>query len=60
VFNLRGQKVRTLTSELLPAGKHGFAWDAKDDRGRAVASGIYFIRLENDGKSGMRKVVLLK
>jgi poly-gamma-glutamate capsule biosynthesis protein CapA/YwtB (metallophosphatase superfamily) len=60
VYNLRGQKVRTLTSELLPAGKHGFAWDAKDDRGSAVASGIYFIRLENDGKSGMRKVVLLK
>jgi poly-gamma-glutamate capsule biosynthesis protein CapA/YwtB (metallophosphatase superfamily) len=60
VYNLRGQKVRLLADGDLPTGKHKLAWDGRDDRGRPAASGIYFLRLEQGGRSGTKKIVLLK
>ena len=59
VYNLRGQKVRTLLSGELPSGKHQLAWDGRDDRGQQAASGIYFLRLEQGGHNAVRKMVLM-
>ncbi|MFA6721379.1 MAG: CapA family protein, partial [Candidatus Cloacimonadaceae bacterium] len=59
VYNLRGQKVQTLAAGDLPAGKHQLAWDGTDSHGRQAASGLYFIRLEQGGKSVTKKVALL-
>ncbi len=60
VYNLRGQKVRTLLSGELPTGKHQLAWDGRDDRGQQAASGIYFLRLELGGKASVRKLVMIR
>ncbi len=60
IYNIRGQKVRSLSDEILPSGKHLFHWDSKDDRGRIVGSGVYFVRLEQGGKAAIRKVVLIR
>ena len=60
VFNISGQKVTTLISSVLPAGTHSVSWDATDSRGRAVATGIYFYRLQSDAFSGVKKMVYLK
>ncbi|MBW6514407.1 MAG: CapA family protein [Candidatus Syntrophosphaera sp.] len=59
VYNIRGQKVRTLAEGFLPEGKHRFTWDAKDGHGRRIASGIYFLRLEQGGQTAVRKMVLM-
>lgn len=59
IYNIRGQKVRTLASGDLPAGKHQLAWDGRDGHGRAVASGVYLLRAEQGGASVARKLVLM-
>jgi len=60
VFDLRGALVRRLHRGELPAGRHEIVWDGLDDRGRSVASGVYFVRLEFDGRRDTRKAVLVK
>ena len=47
VYNLKGQKVRTLQSGLLAKGMHTITWNGKDDNGKPVSSGIYLFRLES-------------
>jgi len=60
VFNVLGQKVTTVLDVNLPAGDHEVAWDGPDSGGHAVASGIYFYRLELAGDHRTKKMVLLK
>jgi hypothetical protein len=61
VYDLSGRPVRRLlSSELEPAGRRSVPWDARDERGHRVASGVYFYRLEAEGEMLERKMVLLK
>lgn len=60
VFNVLGQKVKTLLRGQLPTGEHTIEWDATDDRDKKVASGVYFYRLTSEKRSQTRKMVLLK
>ena len=60
VFNLLGQQVRVLVDEWLPPGRYRADFDATDDRGRAVPSGLYFYRLEAAGEHITRKMMLLR
>ena len=56
-----GRRVRTLVAgEVLPAGKLQRLWDGRDDHGRNVASGVFFVRLQADGFSAARKIQLLR
>lgn len=55
IYNLRGQKVRTLLSADLAKGYHRTVWDARDDHGSRVGSGIYFCRLKTP--AGMSKTI---
>ena len=52
IFDVQGRRVATLVREELEAGEHTRAWDGKDRSGRAVASGVYFVRLRVTGASG--------
>ncbi|HEX7881039.1 MAG TPA: FlgD immunoglobulin-like domain containing protein [Candidatus Eisenbacteria bacterium] len=45
LFNVLGQKVRTLVAEDLSAGVHEVAWDGTDDSGSLAPAGIYFARM---------------
>lgn len=45
IYDIRGQKVRTLISEAVPANEYTFTWDGTTDDGRGLASGTYFARL---------------
>jgi tetratricopeptide (TPR) repeat protein len=60
VYNIKGQKVRTLIDSDLGKGEHRVIWNGKDSRNRSVASGVYFFRLESGGKVAIRKATLLK
>ena len=61
IFNLRGQKVRTLVSDDLAKGYYRTAWDATDSKGKRVGSGIYFCSLKTPaGMSKTIKCVVLK
>jgi len=61
IYNIKGQKVKTLIDETLPAGKHSVIWDGKDSNGKRVGSGVYFYKLEmKQGKPLIKKMLLLK
>jgi hypothetical protein len=60
VFDLAGRCVRTLVQSRQSPGSHAVDWDGRDDRGRTLPSGAYLYRLELDGRSGTRKMLLLR
>jgi hypothetical protein len=60
VFNLLGQKVKTLIDQHFSAGQHSVEWDGTDDSGDEVASGVYFYRIRAGDFSDARKMLILK
>lgn len=60
IYNIRGQRVKTLLNGDLEKGQHRVVWNGRDENNRSVASGVYFIRLEAAGKTSIRKAMLLK
>ncbi|MFA4958394.1 MAG: T9SS type A sorting domain-containing protein [Candidatus Cloacimonas sp.] len=60
VYNLRGQRVNTLVNEVKTKGHHSVVWNGRDDKGRSVASGVYFYKLSTSRKSLTKKMLLLK
>ncbi len=60
VFNLKGQKVKTLIDEKMPAGNHQVVWDGKNKNSKSVSSGIYFYKMNTGEFSSIRKMILMK
>ena len=61
IYNLLGQRIATLVNGVLPSGQYDIVWNGRDQRGRAVASGIYFVRLEtSSGRNFTHKMVLVR
>jgi len=60
VYNILGRQVKTLVDEDLAPGIHSVMWDATDENGSRVATGIYLYRLEVGEKSQSKKMLLLK
>jgi hypothetical protein len=60
VFNIIGQRVKTIVDGDQSAGNYTVYWDGKDEFGQPVASGIYIYRLSAENESKTRKMVLLK
>jgi hypothetical protein len=61
VFDLTGRLVKTLVSQSLEAGRHSATWTGRDQAGRLVGSGAYFVRLIGaDGVVESGRMTLLK
>ena len=67
IYNVLGQKVRTLVNEVQNAGPQLLVWNSKNDAGSSVASGVYFYRIEAAAVSGFagrfgvtKKMVLIR
>jgi hypothetical protein len=60
IYNIKGQKVKTLVNEVLPAGKHSVVWNGRDANGKRVGSGIYFYKLKAGNFTKSRKMLLMK
>lgn len=60
IYNIKGQKVKTLIDEKLTAGNHQVMWNGKDDNGKQVASGIYFYKMKSGNYNETKKMILLK
>ena len=59
VCNLLGQRVATLVEGEQPAGFHTASWDATDEAGQAVGTGVYLYRLSGDGVQATRSMLLI-
>ncbi|MDZ7292345.1 MAG: T9SS type A sorting domain-containing protein [candidate division KSB1 bacterium] len=60
IYNSMGQRVRTLVSGQMNSGWHSVVWDAKDDHGVRVASGVYLYVIKAGSFTAQRKLVLMK
>ncbi|MCK5051833.1 MAG: T9SS type A sorting domain-containing protein [Candidatus Cloacimonetes bacterium] len=61
IYNIKGQKIQSLINEQLPPGQHSIVWNGKDANNKQVGSGIYFYKLNFNGKThAVRKCLLLK
>ncbi|MFH1978528.1 MAG: T9SS type A sorting domain-containing protein [Candidatus Aenigmatarchaeota archaeon] len=60
VFDILGRNVATLVNGSQPEGTHQVSWDGTDRYGKAVASGMYFYRLQTASLTESKKMTLLK
>ncbi len=60
IYNVLGQKVRTLANKRMVGGLYTFSWDGMDDSGKPLPSGIYLCRLKSDNKVMTKKISLLR
>ena len=60
IFNIKGQKVRTIVNAKQQAGEKEFIWNGEDDSHKSVTSGIYFYTLLTSEFSQTKKMILLK
>jgi hypothetical protein len=60
VYDVLGQRVRTLVDEVQEAGDYRAVWDGRDQVGKSMASGVYLCRLQAGAFGAVRKLVLMK
>jgi len=60
VYDVAGRRVREMTLHNVPAGWKNVAFDARDDSGRALASGVYFYKVSAAGKTITTKMVIAR
>ena len=60
IYNLRGQKIRTLLENNMDVGVHSVVWDGTDDSGRTVGSGVYFYQMQTTDFTDTKRMLLLK
>ncbi len=60
VYNVKGQKVKTLVNNVMDQGNHSITWNGKDDSSKDVASGIYFYRMKSGKYTATGKMILMK
>jgi hypothetical protein len=60
VFDIRGRRVKSMGSHHLPAGRYSIRWDATDDSGRDVSSGVYFCRIDAGEWKATQRMVMTR
>ena len=60
IYNIKGQKIKTLLNDKMDAGFHKVIWDGRDSNGKRVSSGIYFYKLKTGSYSTVKKMLLLQ
>ncbi|MEA2095505.1 MAG: T9SS type A sorting domain-containing protein, partial [Candidatus Cloacimonadota bacterium] len=60
VFNIKGQKVKTLINEQTEAGDHTIVWDGTDNNSQQVSSGMYFYKMKSSNYTSTKKMILMK
>jgi hypothetical protein len=60
IFNIRGQRIKSLVNEHLRSGVHTVEWNGTDDQGRQVSSGIYLYQMQSENYTSTRRMLLMK
>lgn len=60
VYNITGQKIKTLVNDQFKPGIHSVIWDGTAEDGHVITSGVYFYRLQTADRSETKKMVLIK
>ena len=60
IYNIKGELVKTLVKEIQERNRYSVMWGGKDNKGRNVASGVYFSVLKTNNKRKVQKMLLIK
>jgi hypothetical protein len=61
IFNIKGQKIKTLAQNEFTKGSHSIIWSGDDEFGKTVSSGVYYYKLKvNNTTEVVKKCLLLK
>jgi len=60
VYNIKGEKVKTLVDSELAADHYRIEWDSRDNTGKIVASGVYFYTMKAGNYQKTKKMILMK
>lgn len=60
IFNVMGQRVRTLAEGKHEAGRYQIVWNATNDIGESLSSGMYIYRIQAGDFVSVKKLVLMK
>ena len=55
VYNIKGQKVKTLAKDMFTPGHHTVVWNGTDNKGKSVSSGVYFYRMSTPNHTSLGK-----
>jgi flagellar hook assembly protein FlgD len=59
LYDIAGREVRTLENGMGTAGWHTLRWDGRGDAGQKLGAGVFFLRLEAEGRTLTQRVVAL-
>ena len=60
LFDVGGERIRRLMSEIKAPGQHVVVWDGRNDAGQRLPSGVYLYRIEQGSFTATRKLVMIK
>ncbi len=60
IYNVLGQKIKTLVNSFQSAGEHTIIWNATDNSNNPVSSGVYFYKMETNETSIQKKMILIR
>jgi len=60
IYNILGEEVTTLVNKYMQTGSYTYQWNAKDNYGNNLSSGIYIVRMQTDNCVKSTKMMLLK
>jgi Carboxypeptidase regulatory-like domain/Secretion system C-terminal sorting domain len=60
VYNIKGEKVKTLVDNNLPANTYNKVWNGTDSNSKSVSSGVYFYKMKTGSYTATKKMILLK
>ena len=60
IFNLSGEKVKTLNRRLRSAGKMRLSWQGTNENGQSVSSGVYLVQFKDANKTITKKILLIR
>lgn len=60
IYNIKGQKIKTLINNIMSIGKHNIVWNGRDEFGKTISSGVYFYRLSTHERVLTSKMLMLK
>jgi len=60
IYNVKGEKVKTLVNDEMDYGTHAVTWNGKDNSGKNVSTGVYFYKMRAGRYTSTKKMILMK
>jgi len=60
IFDMKGRLIKTLADAQMQAGTHQLIWNAKDEKGSTLSTGIYFLRMQTGNYAETKKLSVIK